>query len=416
MKIGHFVAILSQEEYMEALSLLGIHTDGEHLVLVANSGERYLLPIEEELRSVVRQHRRKVATALEVKNPGSIRPREIQSMIRAGATAEEVSSAAGVDLEHVKRYEDPVLSERIWAWQQAGETRVSPDADAPELRDLVVDRLATRGVNPASLHWDATRQPGEEWVVHLEFVQDAKNYEANWEFDMDNRVLTALDEQSRWLTETATPAGSESLLRHSIFPSNADADSSGASGGAAGSGVTRSHPENTPDSQVLSSLDTKAEALLDELNAARGTRLTVVSGEEDDDISAMQAAIASGFREDSAAPGANTGTPTGAAVTSLISHQGTTRNSSKSATEAKSESQPATHEPEKNPAKTAIKTTNEPASLPAAAEQTPPDAAILPGMEQVAATESKSNQPKRSRAGRAQMPSWDEIMFGSKGE
>lgn len=405
---------------METLSLLGIHTDGEHLVLVATTGERYLLPIEEELRSIVRQHRRKVAAVLEVKNPGSIRPREIQSMIRAGATAEEVASAAGVDLEHVKRYEDPVLSERIWAWQQAGETRVSSDPDAPELRDLVIDRLATRGVDPASLHWDATRQPGEEWVVHLEFVQDAKNFEANWEFDMDNRVLTALDEQSRWLTETATPAGSETLLRRSIFPAkspseesssagSADNATGGASSAAAGgsadsatSGVMRSHPENTSQTTSRTSLEARTEALLDELNAARGTRLTVVTGEEDDDVSAMEAAIASGFREDAPAETLQTGvSPTSAAVTKLPSRPVAKPKTGQATTENTAATPLAPHE--------------------SATENTPPpDTGVLPGMEQsgeqLHPTPAKSAPPKRSRAGRAQMPSWDEIMFGSKSD
>lgn len=404
---------------METLSLLGIHTDGEHLVLVGTTGERYLLPIEEELRSIVRQHRRKVAAVLEVKNPGSIRPREIQSMIRAGATAEEVASAAGVDLEHVKRYEDPVLSERIWAWQQAGETRVSSDPDAPELRDLVVDRLATRGVDPASLHWDATRQPGEEWVVHLEFVQDAKNFEANWEFDMDNRVLTALDEQSRWLTETATPAGSETLLRRSIFPAQSPSEESSSAGGAvvasggvgsaaggaadaAASGVMRSHPETSPPSTSRTSLEARTEALLDELNAARGTRLTVVTGEEDDDVSAMEAAIASGFREDAPTETPQTGVSPSAAVTKLPSRPDANPKTGQSAPENPAAAPLAPHES-------------------AAPETTPtPDAGVLPGMEQSAQPRTpapaKSAPPKRSRTGRAQMPSWDEIMFGSKSD
>ena len=32
---------------MRSLSLLGIHTDGEHLVLVDTDGERFLLPLDE---------------------------------------------------------------------------------------------------------------------------------------------------------------------------------------------------------------------------------------------------------------------------------------------------------------------------------------------------------------------------------
>lgn len=397
---------------METLSLLGIHTDGEHLVLVDAKGERYLLPIEEELRSIVRQHRRKVAAALELKNPGSIRPKEIQSMIRAGATAEEVAAAAGVDLENVKRYEDPVISERIWIAQQAGETRVSSGSDAPKLQDLVLDRLATRGVSPDSLHWDATRQPGEEWVVHLEFIQDAKNYEANWEFDTENRILTALDEQSRWLTETATPAGSETLLRNSFFPASArDAAAPEPPSNSDSAGSMSSQPNSDQNSSALSSQLTKTEAILDELNAARGTRLTVVSGDEDDDISAMEAAIASGFNEDAPKSDTDKTTEHSSSVTSLKSRrsilsQAEDAEAKKASTTSLSAAKVAPHE----------STTQTSESTEATAEPAPGAEGMLPGMNQIPTAETKAEQPKRSRPGRAQMPSWDEIMFGTKSD
>lgn len=185
---------------------------------------------------------------------------------------------------------------------------------------------------------------------------------------MNNRVLTTLDERSCWSTGTVAPADSESLLRHSIFPNSADVDSFDVSGGATGPGVTRSHPKNTPNPQALSSPDTKAGALLDELNVAWDTRLTVVSGEEGDDVSAVQATITPGSREDPVASGANTGTPTDAMVISLASHQNTARSSDKLVTGARSKSRPVAHEPERNPTKAAIKTANEPTPLPTAAE------------------------------------------------
>lgn len=405
---------------METLSLLGIHTDGEHLVLVNSAGERFLLPIEEELRSIVRQHRRKVAAALEVKNPGSIRPKEIQSMIRAGATAEEVAGAAGVDVEHVKRYEDPVISERLWVAQQARSTRVSASSDSPELGDLVIDRLATRGVSPTTLHWDATRQPGEEWTVHLEFIQDAKNYEANWEFDMDNRILTALDEQSRWLTETATPSGSDTLLRRSIFAQANSADPNEAS--AKNSGMTGTSSHNPTKSPAQSPNLSKTEALVDELNAARGTRLTVVAIEEEDDVSAMEAAIASGFREDSPTEAKKNLNSTGKAPVTPLKSLQPLQTTSPASPQSSRKNPPhptanAPKEPNKNTTiakKTKVgtlKDTND------ATNPLTPDNDPLPGMEQIPPRDTnKAISPKRTRPGRAQMPSWDEILFGTKSD
>lgn len=354
---------------METLSLLGIHTDNEQVVLVDREGERYLLPINEELQSIVRRHRRKAVAALAEKPTGSLRPREIQTMIRSGLSAAEVATAAGVDIAHVQRYEDPVLSERAWAARQARETPINANKNAPNLGDLVIDRLATRGVSPTLLNWDATRQPGENWMIHLEFVQDAKSLEANWDFDPDNRILTALDEQARWLTETATPSGSDTLLsRSTLFRPEVPTGNSEAS------------QDTKPEPQPVTKAETNT--LLDEINAARGTRLQMVDDDAEDDVAAMEAAIASNFSEEDTA-----------------SEPAVRRSILGADTPAESDAQVFE-------------------LSPAAPQET--DAATLPGMEDVGQAEnppsdtSPAETAKRSRRGRAPMPSWDEILFGTK--
>ena len=361
---------------MRSLSLLGIHTDGEHLVLVDTDGERFLLPLDEELRSIVRQQRRKVAAALSASDTQDLRPKDIQTLIRGGATAQEVATSAGLDLDQVKRYEAPVMAERIYAARQAQETRVAPDKDAPALGELVIDRLATRGVSPSSLIWDATRQPGENWLVHLEFVQDAKALEANWDFDHENRTLTALDEQARWLTETATPAGSDALLSrgHFHFGSTPEAEASPTT-------ATKPVPAQSAETSAT-------EALLDELNAARGTRLSVVTGDEEDDVSAMEAAIASGFAPDAEA------TPPAAPTSDVASSQPDADVLSLDAAKRQSS-----------------KSAQPPAQ--------PTETGVLPGMEDLQpnpASAPADSGKHTARRGRAAMPSWDEILFGSKAD
>lgn len=361
---------------MRSLSLLGIHTDGEHLVLVDTEGERFLLPLDEELRSIVRQQRRKVVAALSASNTQDLRPKDIQTLIRGGASAQEVATSAGMDLAQVKRYEAPVLAERIYTARQAQETRVSPDKDAPALGELVIDRLATRGVSPTSLIWDATRQPGENWLVHLEFVQDAKALEANWDFDHENRTLTALDEQARWLTETATPAGSDTLLSRGHFRFGSAPETE-----VSPSPTTKPIPEQSPETSAT-------EALLEELNAARGTRLSVVTGDEEDDVSAMEAAIASGFAPD--AETAPPAAPTPDAVSPLPDADVLSLEA------AKLQSPPAAQSP-----------------------ALPTDSGVLPGMEDLQpnpAQPAADTGRHTTRRGRAAMPSWDEILFGSKAD
>ena len=361
---------------MRSLSLLGIHTDGEHIVLVDTDGERFLLPLDEELRSVVRQQRRKVAAALSDSDSQDLRPKDIQTLIRGGASAQEVATSAGLDLAQVKRYEAPVLAERIYAARQAQETHVSPEKDAPTLGELVIDRLATRGVSPTSLSWDATRQPGENWLVHLEFVQDAKALEANWDFDHENRLLTALDEQARWLTETATPAGADALLSRGHFRFGAVSDIDSAESACT---TTKPVPMQSPETSAT-------EALLDELNAARGTRLSVVTGDEEDDVSAMEAAIASGF-----APDTETAPPAASTPDAASAH------------------------PDADVLPLDAAKRQSPKAAQPSAQTT--ETGLLPGMEDLQphpGSATADTGKHTTRRGRAAMPSLDEILFGSK--
>src|SRR5690625_201485 len=96
---------------MVELELVGIHDDGEHLVVKDPENTTYTLPITEALRAAVRRDR----AQLEQLRAGDIRPREIQALIRAGSSAEDVAEQAGVSVEQVRRYEGPVLAEREFA-------------------------------------------------------------------------------------------------------------------------------------------------------------------------------------------------------------------------------------------------------------------------------------------------------------
>src|SRR5699024_10289905 len=72
---------------MIELELVGIHNDGETVVLIDAEGRRYQLTIDDALRAAVRRDR----PQLEQLRSGRLRPREIQVLIRAGATAAEVA-------------------------------------------------------------------------------------------------------------------------------------------------------------------------------------------------------------------------------------------------------------------------------------------------------------------------------------
>lgn len=191
---------------MIELELLG--ANGDQLVMADAEGQRYTLLVDEAVRTAVRRAR---PAAMDARpqlptTQATLPPRDIQALMRAGATAAEVASSTGMDVEHIQRFEGPVLAERGWAVEQARAYHIGWESDSPVLGDLVIDRLATRGVEPSSLRWDATRQGRDPWRIELRFVQGAEEKEAAWELDLTARSVTALDDEARWLTEAGTQA------------------------------------------------------------------------------------------------------------------------------------------------------------------------------------------------------------------
>ncbi|HMO12328.1 MAG TPA: septation protein SepH, partial [Actinotalea sp.] len=186
---------------MSELRLVGLHDDGEQVVLEGPDGQRFTLPIDDALRAAVRRDRPQLEQ-VRAQASSAIPPREMQARMRAGATAEDVAEAAGVPVEIVRRYEGPVRAERDWIAEQARDTRIGHDLGAPALGELVTDRLATRGVAAGTARWDAYRDQTGPWSVVLSFEIGGADRTARWTFDPSARTLRAMDDEARWLSET----------------------------------------------------------------------------------------------------------------------------------------------------------------------------------------------------------------------
>lgn len=189
---------------MQDLTLVGVHDDGEHLVLSAPDGQKYTLIVDDTLRAAVRLDRARLGQ-LQIETSGTLRPRDIQARIRSGQTAEEIAVAAGVPLEHVRRFEGPVLAEREFVVRQAQAVRVRHPArsggDAATLGDLVAERLAARAVDEDALVWDAWRGDDAVWMVSLSFNAGSRERQARWSYDAQLRHVVPRDDEARWLTE-----------------------------------------------------------------------------------------------------------------------------------------------------------------------------------------------------------------------
>ena len=75
---------------MRDLRLIGVHEDGEHLLFADAEGTRFRVPLDDPLRAAARHHRPNTSQPSPEVEAGH-RPREVQALIRAGLTAEEVA-------------------------------------------------------------------------------------------------------------------------------------------------------------------------------------------------------------------------------------------------------------------------------------------------------------------------------------
>ena len=224
---------------MVELELLG--ANGDTIVMTDEDGERYSIVVDDALRAAVRRDRGAILppSGTVAEAPAPLRPRQLQAYMRAGATAAEVAISTGMDVEHVRRFEGPVLAERQWAVSQAQSCRIGWEKDSPLLGELVVDRLATRGVDPSSLEWDALREGRDPWLIMVTFVQSAEEKQARWSLDLTARAVHALDDEARWLTEAGAGA-----KRPAVF--DQDSKAPGASASAPSAQSRRPPPRLRP--------------------------------------------------------------------------------------------------------------------------------------------------------------------------
>jgi Protein of unknown function (DUF3071) len=187
---------------MHDLRLLGVSEDGTRLVLQSPDGQTYGLRLDERVHAALRGDRSRLGQ-LQIQLDHELRPREIQARIRAGETADEIASGAGVPVEHVRRFEGPILLERQHVADAARSTNVRrvTDAAATPLGTLVADRLQDHGVASDELVWDSWRRDDGRWLVRLLYPQGGRDHRATWVFDPSVRTIEPSDDDARWLTD-----------------------------------------------------------------------------------------------------------------------------------------------------------------------------------------------------------------------
>jgi Protein of unknown function (DUF3071) len=185
---------------MRELKIVGLDLDGKHIICESgNPSDKFKIRVDDRLRAAVSGDGARVAqTHIDIEVNSMLRPREIQARIRAGASVEQVATAAGADIERVERFAHPVLLERSRAAELA--TAAHPVlADGPAvltLLETVTSSLLARGLNPDNTTWDAWRNEDGRWTVQLGWKAGRSDNLAHFRFcpGAHGGTVTAVDE------------------------------------------------------------------------------------------------------------------------------------------------------------------------------------------------------------------------------
>jgi hypothetical protein len=185
---------------MKDIKFLG--TDGDFLLLETAEGQRYRLLVDEAVRRGIRGE-----SGNRLDTP-SISPREIQEEIRVGRTIDEVIASSGAPEEYVRKFAQPVLDELNHAVLNALTVRLEIAGDrfnepmAREFGEIIKSRLAASGAGIE--RWSAMKAPDNGFFIYCEFEIDGETKKATWSYDPkrlalgpENETAIALSSQER---------------------------------------------------------------------------------------------------------------------------------------------------------------------------------------------------------------------------
>lgn len=193
---------------MRPVRFVALSEDGHALVLADEVGRLLALPIDERVNTALRPDH---GTGTPTTPPAageprpSLSPRDIQTRIRAGESAEDVARIAGVPVDRVLRYAGPVLQERAMLAQHARRAMLKTSDRGASLAEVVDSRLVQHGVDTEKISWDAYRREDGTWRVVATWPSGKATAQAVWELDKARTQISPYDDMATYLcTERPT--------------------------------------------------------------------------------------------------------------------------------------------------------------------------------------------------------------------
>ncbi|WP_166645737.1 septation protein SepH [Curtobacterium flaccumfaciens] len=154
------------------------------LLLATDGGTEFRLPVTSSLPGQVRQANPEAGPQKRVS------PKDVQARIRGGADAAEVAAALDVDVEYVRRFEGPVLAERAFILDAAHRVPVTPvDDQAPDAFGAAITAKLEAG-EATAVSWASWKHAEHGWQVRVHYTAAEVEHDAQWLFDPKTSTLT----------------------------------------------------------------------------------------------------------------------------------------------------------------------------------------------------------------------------------
>ena len=183
------------------LKLVGRTGDGSAIELTDQSGAKFSLPITENLKSALTQP--KLVSVAPIDERPSFGVKEIQARLRAGESMGSISRTTDWAVEKIEKFSGPILQERAYVIETALKSFLRREASSPTLGEATDVQLSSHGVDMEAVEWNTHRNVDGTWNIVVQYPNIDGTAEANWNFELGNRILTAQDDSARWIAGDA---------------------------------------------------------------------------------------------------------------------------------------------------------------------------------------------------------------------
>ena len=177
---------------------------GDAIVVEADDGEQFQLTFDDAGREALRA----AVGSPPAPEPSPARgrvgqghplsPREIQTRVRAGESAQDLADDSGTSMDKIMRFAYAVIEERSRVADEARRARARRDGDGNlvPFGETVDARFTAASIEPQSVEWDSFRRPDGSWVVSAAWTTDGTERIAHWAFSLTARTVLPLDQIS----------------------------------------------------------------------------------------------------------------------------------------------------------------------------------------------------------------------------